>query len=341
MLKANLISVIIPCYNAAPYIAETLESVIAQTYHHWECIIVDDHSTDNSWKIIQQYQHCYPEKIFIYKNPKKGACAARNIGMDYAKGEYLKFVDADDLLYDGSIFDIQVSYLKDAKYDITYGMEEYYNEDFSKLLRTRGHKIESYLELANNRPCNSNYLISSIKCASIRWNEMLKNGQEYVFLFECYMKGLNFHFSKDLICSKIRVHNAAHRISNNSFYEKAISGRNILYYFYEKSNTMSSIKDQSDFFKTLNHLCIIEIVKCLNYDNKEAAFEIKELLKKKYVFRNYLRWIDCLFDILLNTNPRIFLKSFNLYTFFRLGIVNKTNLFFSVIGVKVRICSYE
>ncbi|MCC6635887.1 MAG: glycosyltransferase family 2 protein [Chitinophagaceae bacterium] len=93
-----LVSIIIPCYNAAPYVAETIESIIAQTYTNWECIIIDDHSTDNSWQIIESYQQRYPEKIFIYKNPRKGACAARNTGVDYAKGEYIQFMDADDVM---------------------------------------------------------------------------------------------------------------------------------------------------------------------------------------------------------------------------------------------------
>ena len=80
--KNPLVSIIIPCYNAAPYVAETIESIIAQTYTNWECIIFDDRSTDNSWQIIESYQQRYPEKIFIYKNPRKGACAARNTGVD-------------------------------------------------------------------------------------------------------------------------------------------------------------------------------------------------------------------------------------------------------------------
>lgn len=93
-----LVSIIIPCYNATPYITETLESVIAQTYTNWECIIVDDHSTDNSWEIIQSYQQRHPEKIFIHKNPRKGACAARNVGFKHSKGELIQYLDADDLI---------------------------------------------------------------------------------------------------------------------------------------------------------------------------------------------------------------------------------------------------
>ena len=66
--KNPLVSIIIPCYNAAPYVAETIESIIAQTYTNWECIIFDDRSTDNSWQIIESYQqfkNTFSKKIIV------------------------------------------------------------------------------------------------------------------------------------------------------------------------------------------------------------------------------------------------------------------------------------
>ena len=63
-----LVSIIIPCYNAAPYVAETIESIVDQTYTNWECIIIDDHSTDNSWQIIESYQqfkNTFSKKIIV------------------------------------------------------------------------------------------------------------------------------------------------------------------------------------------------------------------------------------------------------------------------------------
>lgn len=93
-----LVSIIIPCYNSALYITETLDSVLSQTYTNWECIIVDDHSTDNSLGIIKQYIEKYPDKIKLFANPRKGACAARNFGFCVSKGEYIQFLDSDDII---------------------------------------------------------------------------------------------------------------------------------------------------------------------------------------------------------------------------------------------------
>jgi glycosyltransferase involved in cell wall biosynthesis len=101
--KEPLVSILIPCYNAEKYIAETIDSVISQTYTNWECIIVDDHSTDNSVEIVEQYCRQYPEKIRLCRNPRKGACAARNVAFEKSKGEYIQYLDADDLLSSNKI----------------------------------------------------------------------------------------------------------------------------------------------------------------------------------------------------------------------------------------------
>lgn len=100
------VSVIIPCYNAANYLPEAIESVLAQTYHDYEIIVVDDGSTDQTSDIITQYQS---RLNYIYQK-NMGVGAARNTGIRYAKGEYLVFLDADDILLKNKL-QIQASYL--------------------------------------------------------------------------------------------------------------------------------------------------------------------------------------------------------------------------------------
>lgn len=93
-----LVSILIPNYNKGPYLSETLDSVLAQTYTNWECIVVDDHSTDNSWEILVTYaQRDFRIKIFRRPdNKKKGGNAARNFAIEKARGEYVAFLDSDD-----------------------------------------------------------------------------------------------------------------------------------------------------------------------------------------------------------------------------------------------------
>lgn len=98
-LKNNTsVSILIPCYNSSGYVEKTLDSVLAQTYTNWECIIVDDHSIDNSLEIIKPYIEKQPDKIKLFPNTRKGACSARNVAFKYSKGDYIQYLDADDLL---------------------------------------------------------------------------------------------------------------------------------------------------------------------------------------------------------------------------------------------------
>lgn len=89
----GLITIIIPSYNRADYIAETIESVLAQTYRNIEVIIIDDGSTDNTREIVERY---VPQVQYVYQqNSERGA--SRNHGLRLAKGEYISFLDSDDL----------------------------------------------------------------------------------------------------------------------------------------------------------------------------------------------------------------------------------------------------
>ncbi|MEL1240143.1 glycosyltransferase family 2 protein [Flavobacterium flavipallidum] len=99
-MNKPLVSIIIPTYNRADLIGETLDSVLAQTYQNWECIIVDDGSTDNSKHVIGEYLE--KDGRFQYHNRPlerpKGANTCRNYGFKVSKGEYVIYLDSDDVL---------------------------------------------------------------------------------------------------------------------------------------------------------------------------------------------------------------------------------------------------
>lgn len=96
MTNDKLVSIIIPVYNASRFLEETINSIQEQTYSNWEAIFIDDCSSDNSYDIIKQYQK-NDKRIKVIKNKiNNGVAISRNNGIDYAKGEYLCFLDADD-----------------------------------------------------------------------------------------------------------------------------------------------------------------------------------------------------------------------------------------------------
>lgn len=90
----TLVSIITPCYNGEKYIAQTIRSVLEQTYENWEMIIVDDGSSDGSADIIRSFTD---SRIRLMQQENSGSAAARNAGIRAAQGRYLALLDADDL----------------------------------------------------------------------------------------------------------------------------------------------------------------------------------------------------------------------------------------------------
>ena len=96
MSNSPLVSIVVPVYNAQNYLHETIESVLLQTYEKFELIIVNDGSTDNSEKIVRQFQK--KDKRIILRNFKNsGIASALNNGIQIAKGKYIARLDADDI----------------------------------------------------------------------------------------------------------------------------------------------------------------------------------------------------------------------------------------------------
>jgi glycosyltransferase involved in cell wall biosynthesis len=94
------VSIVTPFLNAGPFIEESITSVIAQTYHDWELLLVDDGSTDASTAIALKYAAAYPDKVRYLSHEQRqnrGASASRNLAARHARGEYLAFLDADDV----------------------------------------------------------------------------------------------------------------------------------------------------------------------------------------------------------------------------------------------------
>ena len=119
-----LVSIITPCYNAASYIADTIESVLSQIYPNWEMLIVDDSSTDNSSEIIKQYTS--RDKRIIYLNtsaPSGSPSNPRNIGINNANGKYVAFLDADDIWMPDKL-QKEIEFLERNRYNLAYSYYE-------------------------------------------------------------------------------------------------------------------------------------------------------------------------------------------------------------------------
>jgi len=116
---SELISIITPVYNVEKFIVETIESVLEQTYSNWELLLVDDGSTDGSTQVCKNYA-LKDERIKYFYKPNGGQASARNLGINNAKGEYITFLDSDDL-YCKDKLESHFSDLKNHPADFYYG----------------------------------------------------------------------------------------------------------------------------------------------------------------------------------------------------------------------------
>lgn len=91
-----MISIVTPIYNSSPFLADCIESVMRQTYHNWELLLVDDCSTDGSSEIAQSFSEMDQRISLIKLNDNSGAAVARNTAIEAAKGTYIAFLDSDD-----------------------------------------------------------------------------------------------------------------------------------------------------------------------------------------------------------------------------------------------------
>jgi len=97
-MSLPLVSIIVPCYNQAEYLPDALDSILAQTYPNWECLIVNDGATDNTEDIAQQYVEKDKRFEYIYQN-NKGLPGARNTGILNSSGEFILPLDGDDIIH--------------------------------------------------------------------------------------------------------------------------------------------------------------------------------------------------------------------------------------------------
>lgn len=123
----QLVSIIIPCYNAEKYIAETIQSVINQTYTDWELIIVNDGSTDTSKEIIEKYKN-KDQRISIINKTNSGVSDSRNKGLSLSKGAFISLLDADDILHKDNL-EKKVNFLLSNDVGLVYSYCQIINEN--------------------------------------------------------------------------------------------------------------------------------------------------------------------------------------------------------------------
>lgn len=149
----SLVSIIMPVFNSEKYLREAIDSILQQTYSHWELIVVDDGSNDNSLRIVNEYQQKDTRiRVYINKSEKHGPGAARNIGIDHITGKYTYFIDSDDWI-EKEMLEETVNVAEKNNADLVpFGfILEYPNKQIIKPVYPSGNYVYSdFIEIAND-----------------------------------------------------------------------------------------------------------------------------------------------------------------------------------------------
>ena len=145
-----LVSIIMPCYNAERYIAQSIESVLAQTYQNWELLITDDCSKDNSVKIATKYSLQDDRISLLVPDEHQGIARTRNMSISRARGRFVAFLDSDDIWYPEKL-EKQVNYMLENDLAFTYSSYEiidYHGNPKNRVVKDAG--VMSYKKYLRN-----------------------------------------------------------------------------------------------------------------------------------------------------------------------------------------------
>ncbi len=180
----GLVSIIMPSWNTAKWIAESIESVINQTYKNWELIIVDDCSTDNTEEIVKSFND---DRIIFIKNEKNsGAALTRNRALREAKGEWIAFLDSDDLWKPNKLLH-QINFMNENGYTFSYHEYEKIDEESKKLnIYVSGPKKVTKRKMYNyGYPGCLTFMYSAKKHGVVQIKDIKKNNDYAILLILC------------------------------------------------------------------------------------------------------------------------------------------------------------
>ena len=227
MRKKPLISIIIPTYNRASLIDETLDSVVSQTYTHWECIVVDDGSTDKTQEILQK-RIASDTRFYYYKRPLerlKGGNAARNYGFEVSKGAFVLWYDSDDVMLPRKLERHLEMFIEDQTIDATVTNSFLYNFTSKNAYlpwRKRLYSddlVNDFISLeAGWSIGDSLWKKSYLK--TLRYNEILQSSQDWEFHMKAIL--LNTKFVFDTQCFSY-IRHTPNSIKNTNNKDKIVS----------------------------------------------------------------------------------------------------------------------
>ena len=248
----KLVSIIIPVYNRAKYLEATLDSILQQSYENWECILVDDHSIDESLEICKKYAEIDPRFRWAVRpnHRQKGANACRNYGYELSSGAYIQWFDSDDIMPEDALTH-KITLIEKSNVDFVVGKVVFFKVqkqyvDTPYLLKSDSplaDYIANKLLFYTHGPL---FTRNFLEAQSYLFDEQLQMRQDGEFYFRILLQKPNY-IATEHQAALIRVHE--NNMTTNHQNKKALDRTkiNIDYYFkcVENYHTMYSERDQN------------------------------------------------------------------------------------------------
>lgn len=208
-----LVSIIIPCFNCEEYVGEAVGSALSQTYDRIEIIVVDDGSSDSSPGVVSEISAQHPDIVKLIRKNHCGAPTARNTGVEHCSGDYLLFLDADDLLVRDAVSSLMNPVLGDSA-EIVVGdwMNIYEGSDEEDYVKSEiyfpGDPLASFIKHSYHGS------VVLVKKSPIIWNTDLNVNQVVDYFFNAFLRFPHVAFLNRLV-SKVRQHSSPSRVTNH------------------------------------------------------------------------------------------------------------------------------
>ncbi len=305
-----LVSIIIPAYNVEEYIEECIHSTLSQTFDDKEIIIVDNGSSDSTLEKVQELKKIYPE-IIIAEEKQKGAPFARNKGVKIAKGEWIQFLDADDLLLHNKI-EHQISLVEqNPNFPFISASSFFQNAKGERIEKQPLEDVWKGLFITRLGITSANLFRKSSLMSIGLWDTSLKSSQEYNLMFRLIKEFGNPAF--DLVPLTVVRERHSGQISQRNPKEKweQYLQLRIEIINYLKERKPDYYKANQDFF----HQELFSVLRTIYPINKQIAYQ------------TFIQYLGSGFKPKeSNTSSKLYCTLFNLFGF-RLTELIKSKLF--------------
>lgn len=186
-MEKDKVSIITPMYNTEKFIAEAIESVLAQTYENWELLIMNDRSEDASYEIAKGYADKDSRIRITSAEQNAGVVKGRNMLTDMAQGEYIAFLDSDDY-WERTKLERQISFMKEKKADISCTGYTRVNEEGRPLNEIKIQEVITYKDLLKNNYMGCLTVVYNAGKLGKKYFKERKKNEDYVLWLEIVKK---------------------------------------------------------------------------------------------------------------------------------------------------------